>query len=86
MCVVYDCTFLSVKEGCAERDYHINEENKVDKGINESNIFALYYAETIIAIENGHRNCNRIVHGKNNDHVVPFRNELRLVTKEQFAI
>ena len=68
-------TQLWIEVSCAEFDYNVQEEDKVDTGINKSDNFALEKRKSFLFVKDLQWDQNRVIKRKHDDQVVPVLDE-----------
>ncbi len=83
------CFFLAecrVKVSSPESNDYINEEDKVDECISEHDGLACDDRVSLVSVEDGDGDSDRVVHGQDDHDVVPVLNEGALVTEKNLPV
>ena len=86
MRISYFDAHICIEIGCSECDDNIDQEKKVDHGIDKGDEVARNPGGPMVAIEDGDRNRYGVVHSKGNDNQLPVADKLTIVSEDDLAI
>lgn len=83
MRVTHLYTLFRVEESCTERDYDVNKEEQIDNRINQGDRVSIECRRCTALVKNLDWNRQRVVHGQQNDEIVPVFDERTTILEKQ---